>query len=60
MVQGTLSAFEYMVKQLEYEVRTGEEVIRLKEQGKSNEEISELVGITASEVRLFARKGLNV
>ncbi|MGX6441863.1 hypothetical protein ACWM35_01350 [Neobacillus sp. K501] len=51
MVQGTLSAFEYLVKQLEYEVRTGEEVLRLKDEGKTFDEISEIVGITPTEVR---------
>lgn len=60
MVQGTMSAFEYFVKQLDYQVKTLEIILSMKEEGKSVEEISEFVGVSPSEVNKARPKHLEV
>ncbi|PFP29831.1 hypothetical protein COJ96_09105 [Bacillus sp. AFS073361] len=60
MVQGTMSAFEYFVKQLDYQVQTLEMILSMKEEGKSVEEISEFVGVSPTEVNKARPKHLEV
>ncbi|MFE4522002.1 hypothetical protein ACFRCQ_07565 [Cytobacillus firmus] len=51
-----ISGFELLVKQLEYEVRTYREVLRLKEKGLKDSEVAERVGIRTSEVSTVTAK----
>jgi hypothetical protein len=60
MVQGTMSAFEYFVKQLDYQVKTLEIILSMKEEGKLAQEISEFVGVSPSEVNKARPKHLEV
>jgi predicted transcriptional regulator len=60
MIQGTMSAFEYFVKQLDYQVQTLEMILSMKEEGKSAEDISEFVGVSPSEVNKARPKHLEV
>jgi hypothetical protein len=53
-----VTAFELIVKQTEYEVRTLEEVVRLKSEGLGEMEIANLVGISGTEVRLASEMKL--
>lgn len=48
-----------MVIQLEYEVRTLQMIIDLREQGVHEQEIAERVGIGKSEVRIVTKGKLN-
>ncbi|MFC4022707.1 hypothetical protein ACFOUV_02605 [Oceanobacillus longus] len=48
--QCRLNGFEFMVKQLEYEVETIKEIVKLKNEGIKASKIAELVGVLSSEI----------
>ncbi|CAI9391341.1 MULTISPECIES: hypothetical protein [unclassified Bacillus (in: firmicutes)] len=60
MIKGKMTAFEYFVKQLDYQVKTLEKILSMKGEGKSAEEISEFVGVTPSEVNKARPKHLEI
>ncbi|AQX56044.1 hypothetical protein [Priestia flexa] len=54
-----MTGFDFMIKQLDYHVQTLEMILNLKNEGKSNEEISEIVGVSLAEVKRTRPKHLS-
>lgn len=52
-IRSKMNAYQMLIKQMEYEVETLETVLRMKDEGKSDKEISEFIGIGKTEVRLI-------